>query len=81
MENLQKIVHKAFQTQDADTAYDITEKAVRELVKRGHDRKEIVSVLNIFYEQYLTEGKDEIAEYIIGIMDALSGWGNPKYFI
>jgi len=81
MENLQKIVHEAFQTQDADTAYDITEKAVRELVKSGHDRKEIVSVLNIFYEQFLTEGKDEIAEYIIGIMDALSGWGNPKYFI
>jgi len=81
MRNLQKIVHKAFQTQDADTAYDITEKAVRELVKNGHDRKEIVSILNIFYEQYSDEGNDKAAENIISIMDALSGWGNPNFFI
>ncbi len=81
METFKKNVEEAFQNNDDETAAFIVDSLVVGLVKQGYARETLVSVLNIYYQKYEEESREKAADYIMSIMDALTGWTSKTHLI
>jgi hypothetical protein len=81
LDNFKAKVNEAFITNTSEAAGFLTLEMVKELLLQGFERKDIINALNYFREKFETEKKEDASDYILSIMDSLTGWCSPDQML